>query len=150
MNYKAAYDMIMELQDELKAALRNYPPYLDGPDYKVVQALAATYELQDYLANKTTEDLEDEIFREAMQEVAAEEGRRAIEENERLKADPELAMPEETHKRMMEFLCNSVSGSMALSSMDLTAEDKARIRLAADPEAAEEVVQQLIRKHATP
>lgn len=49
-------------------------------------------------------DLEEEIFREMMQEVAAEEGWRLIEENERLKADPNFVVPEETHKRMMDLI----------------------------------------------
>lgn len=102
MNYNAAYDMIMELQAEL---IKDHDDPLFGkPDYLKVKALAATYELQEFLANRCHEDLEEEIFRDMMQEVAAEEGRRAIEENERLKNDPSFAVPESLHKKAMDLL----------------------------------------------
>lgn len=49
MNYKAAYDIIMELQAEL---IKDHDdPLLGCPDYLKVKALAATYELQEYLSN---------------------------------------------------------------------------------------------------
>lgn len=48
--------------------------------------------------------LEDAVLRELMQEFAAEEGRRAIDENERLKVDPDFVVPEETHKKMLDLL----------------------------------------------
>lgn len=105
MNYHDAYKVILELEHELQDALRNYPPYLDGPDYKTVQALAAAYELHEYVANKAAgEEYEEEVFCEVMDYVAAEEGRRAIEENERLKNDPNFTVPEETHKKMLDLL----------------------------------------------
>lgn len=44
IDYRAGYDFIMELQAEL---------INDGLlDYQTVKALAATYELQDFLANR--------------------------------------------------------------------------------------------------
>ena len=43
IDYRAGYDFIMELQAELESR---------PLDYKLVKALAATYELQDYLANR--------------------------------------------------------------------------------------------------
>ena len=47
-----------------------------------------------------------------------------------------------------EGIVQSVAGSMALSGMDLTEEDKERIRIIADdPEKVDEIVQQLIEKH---
>lgn len=46
------------------------------------------------------------------------------------------------------YLAESVAGSMALSDMALSEEDKERIRhVAADPEAVEEQVRRLIEKH---
>lgn len=36
--------------------------------------------------------------------MAVEEGRRAIEENEHLKADPNFAVPESLHQKAMEIL----------------------------------------------
>lgn len=44
IDYRAGYDLVMELQAELLEG--------DRSDYRVVKALAATYELQDYLANR--------------------------------------------------------------------------------------------------
>ena len=104
MDYRAAYDIIAALLPELQYGVRNWPPYLDGPDYKAVKALAAAYELHEYLANKVAADDEEEIFGKMMQEVAAEEGRRLIQENERLKNDPDAAVPETLHKKRMEIL----------------------------------------------
>ena len=48
MNQKALYDAILALQETLSAQI--YDAEIGCPDYKVVKALAATYELQDYLA----------------------------------------------------------------------------------------------------
>lgn len=111
MNYKAAYDMIVELQQLLQAEVlenaaneQQYAEHLRRLNYKTVQALAATYELQDFLANRCTEDLEEEIFRDAMQHMAAEEGARLIEENERLKNDPNFVVPEHVYQKGMEIL----------------------------------------------
>lgn len=105
MNYHDAYEMILELEHELQDALRNYPPYLDGPDYKTVQALAAAYELHEYVANKVAdEDVEEEAFAEMMQRMAAEQGAQALAENERLKNDPNFTVPETLHKKCMELL----------------------------------------------
>lgn len=47
-DYRAGYDFIMALQGEL---VKNIHAEF-GLDYKAVKALAATYELQDYLANR--------------------------------------------------------------------------------------------------
>lgn len=44
IDYRAGYDFIMELQAELRES--------ELSDYRIVKALAATYELQDYLANR--------------------------------------------------------------------------------------------------
>lgn len=53
MDYRAAYDMIMELQAEL---IEDHDdPLFQRPDYQKVKALAATYELQDFLANRIAE-----------------------------------------------------------------------------------------------
>lgn len=48
VDYRAGYDFIMALQQELEA--KHHDELFDTLDYKVVKALAATYELQDYLA----------------------------------------------------------------------------------------------------
>lgn len=44
IDYRAGYDLIMALQAELAER--------ELDDYRVVKALAATYELQEYLANR--------------------------------------------------------------------------------------------------
>lgn len=48
-DYRAGYDFIMALQQELAAKQHDEFGVLD---YKAVKALSATYELQDYLANR--------------------------------------------------------------------------------------------------
>lgn len=49
IDYRAGYDFIMELQAEL---------INDGLlDYQTVKALAATYELQDFLANRIAREV---------------------------------------------------------------------------------------------
>ena len=50
MDYKAIYDAILELQEHLTQEL--YDVEIGCVDYKTVKVLAATYELQDYLANQ--------------------------------------------------------------------------------------------------
>jgi hypothetical protein len=47
IDYRAGYDLIMALQAELAEG--------EIEDYRVVKALAATYELQEYLANRIAE-----------------------------------------------------------------------------------------------
>lgn len=99
-----------------------YPklPYLKGCDVHYDELVVSRTELEQYwnewlaldegeaerlmAPDRLLVDLEEVIFGEMMQEVAAEEGRRAIEENERLKNDPNFVVPEETHKRMMEII----------------------------------------------
>lgn len=44
IDYQKGYDFIMALQEELAGN--------ELDDFRVVKALAATYELQDYLANR--------------------------------------------------------------------------------------------------
>lgn len=50
VDYRGGYDFIMSLQEELAA--QHHDAEIGGLDYRVVKALAATYELQDYLANR--------------------------------------------------------------------------------------------------
>lgn len=49
-DYRTAYDLIMNLQGELEA--QHHDAEIGCLDYKAVKALAATYELQDYLVNR--------------------------------------------------------------------------------------------------
>ena len=58
IDYDAAYDFIMALQEELAA--QHHDAEIGCLDYKVVKALAATYELQDYLANRIAIEQNDE------------------------------------------------------------------------------------------
>lgn len=59
MDLRAAYNIIAELEKLLQADLMHEaevqlgfrPQHRGGPDYRTVQALAATYTLQDYLSN---------------------------------------------------------------------------------------------------
>ena len=50
LDYRTCYDWIIALQEEL--AEQHHDAEIGCLDYKVVKALAATYELQDYLANR--------------------------------------------------------------------------------------------------
>lgn len=50
VDYRAGYDFIISLQNEL--AGQHHDAEIGCLDYKVVKALAATYELQGYLANR--------------------------------------------------------------------------------------------------
>ncbi len=50
IDYRGGYDFIMSLQEELAA--QHHDTEIGCLDYRVVKALAATYELQDYLANR--------------------------------------------------------------------------------------------------
>ena len=50
VDYRACYELIMDLQRDL--AGQHHDAEIGCLDYKVVKALAATYELQDYLANR--------------------------------------------------------------------------------------------------
>lgn len=56
------------------------------------------------MAESDLEKLEEELFTLMMKEVAAEEGRRAIEENARLKANPNFIVPEATHRRCLDII----------------------------------------------
>lgn len=49
-DYRTCYDSIIELQEELVAQIHDAE--IGCLDYKIIKALAATYELQDYLANR--------------------------------------------------------------------------------------------------
>lgn len=49
-HYRAGYDIIMALQGELAA--QHHDAEIGCLDYRVIKALAATHELQDYLANR--------------------------------------------------------------------------------------------------
>ena len=49
-------------------------------------------------------EYKEENFAELMRAYAAEEGKRLLEENERLKADPNFVVPESLHQKCMEIL----------------------------------------------
>ena len=57
IDYRAGYDFIMHLQKELEA--KHHDADFGWLDYKAVKALAATYELQDYLANRIAQAVAD-------------------------------------------------------------------------------------------
>lgn len=59
IDYRTCYDLIMELQQELAA--QHHDAEIGCIDYKVVKALAATYELQDYLASRIAQNLSQEV-----------------------------------------------------------------------------------------
>ena len=50
VDYRACYDLITDLQHDL--AGQHHDAEIGCLDYKVIKALAATYELQDYLSNR--------------------------------------------------------------------------------------------------
>lgn len=58
MNLNNLYEAIIELQYELSG--RHHDAEIGCLDYKVIKALAATYELQDYLANRIARECLDE------------------------------------------------------------------------------------------
>lgn len=53
MNYRAFYDLVVEEKERLQA-------FDVTGDYRQCKALAALYELQDYLANKIAEQVDEE------------------------------------------------------------------------------------------
>ena len=53
IDFRYIYDIILELQEQLEQD--HDEPELGHPDYRKIQALAATYILQDYLANTIAE-----------------------------------------------------------------------------------------------
>lgn len=54
MDLRDVYDAIIDLQHDLRFEIQSYT-LLSEADYRKVKALAATYELQDYLANRIAE-----------------------------------------------------------------------------------------------
>lgn len=63
MDYKAAYDLVLQIQQQLEAEVLaeaeqelQQKDYLRHLDYLKIKALAATYELQEYLAGYCHED----------------------------------------------------------------------------------------------
>ena len=107
MDYNAAYEMVMDLQQQLRTEVladaaneQQYAEHLRHLDYRTVKALAATYELQEFLADR----VEDEIFADLMLDMAAEQGAQALAENERLKNDPDFTVPEHVYQKGMEIL----------------------------------------------
>ena len=50
MNLNSLYDAIVELQNKLST--QHHDAEIGCLDYQVIKTLAATYELQDYLANR--------------------------------------------------------------------------------------------------
>ena len=57
VDYRACYDLITDLQHDL--AGQHHDAEIGCLDYKAVKALAATYELQDYLANRIAQAVAD-------------------------------------------------------------------------------------------
>ena len=123
LDYRAAYDLIMKLQEQLEQDHDDRE--LNRPDYRKVQALAATYTLQEYLANviaelKSSGELEPEkegaelyeeedpkeeaFWHDLMHAVAQEEGAKLLTLNKRLKNDPAFAVPEHLDKRSLETI----------------------------------------------
>ena len=49
----------------------------------------------------------DILFEKMMEQVIREEGKRLLEENERLKNDPAAIIPEELNWRMLELIAHS-------------------------------------------
>ena len=56
------------------------------------------------------EQYDDVFFHAVMSEVAKKEGKRLIEENERLKADPSSALPEAVYKRGLKTIRRAFRG----------------------------------------
>ena len=54
-----------------------------------------------------SEQLEETIFAQMMEEVAKEEGRRALEENERLKNDDNFVVPESVYLKGLATIIGS-------------------------------------------
>lgn len=52
---------------------------------------------------------DDILFERLMEQVIHEEGERLLAENERLKAEPSAAVPEEFNRRMLELINSSFS-----------------------------------------
>lgn len=50
---------------------------------------------------------EEQEFAEMMKQFSIAHGELLIQENERLKADPSAAVPEDVHRRMLNFISNA-------------------------------------------
>ena len=59
---------------------------------------------------KTYKDPEEQLFAKLMQKLAEEEGRRLMEENERLLNDPSAAVPPELDRKCRELILRAFSG----------------------------------------
>ena len=59
---------------------------------------------------KLQENYEDSVLALLMDEFAESEGRRYIAENERLRQEPEAAVPEEVERRALRFIGRTFAG----------------------------------------
>ena len=68
---------------------------------------------------KLQEQYEDALFALLMDDLAVEEGKKAYEENERLKADSSFEVPSESRKRCVETIarcCRKKQSQIAITS----------------------------------
>lgn len=77
------------------------------------------------------EQYEDSLFALLMDEVAAMEGQRAIEENERLQNDPAAAVPEDVDRRCMRTIHRHFARQKARAAGRVTLKVAKRVTLAA-------------------
>lgn len=77
------------------------------------------------------EQYEDSLFALLMDEVAAMEGQRAIEENERLQNDPAAAVPEDVDRRCMRTIHRHFARQKARAAGRVTLKAAKRVTLAA-------------------
>lgn len=103
MDLKAMYDGIMELQGELRYEIQSNV-LLSEVDYRLVKALGACYELQEYLAGRLAEEPDQEWWLYAMAYVAKMEGADSAALNEQLQKDPDAEIPEHIKQHVMEML----------------------------------------------
>ena len=88
MNYGDMYDAITALAGDLEKTLYDDKGFMA---YRRVKALAACYELHDYLADLLADDDE---FEDLMYQYGEVLGAKLVKENERLNADPSFELPE--------------------------------------------------------
>lgn len=77
------------------------------------------------------EQYEDALFRLLMDKVATEEGKLALEENERLKNDPNAAVPEDVDKRCMQTIRRHFAKQRVYTAGRFTARAMKRVVMAA-------------------
>lgn len=73
VDLRDTYDAIMKMQQDLQYEIQSYT-LLSEADYRKIKALAATYELQEYLANRIAQAVNDGELEPDLEDACADRG----------------------------------------------------------------------------